>query len=97
MNEQINTDADNSVAKDNTALRELTEIKVDQSLTLPLRIQRFIVDVRDPYHFTVNGTEVKIHFGGDNSIDTQLACALSALNDLEKKSCNTFKQEAHYE
>ncbi len=60
-------------------LIELTRIHTDRSLPLPLRIRRFIADVRDPYHFTVNGTDVKIRFSGSNSINTRLACALSAV------------------
>lgn len=65
-----------------TELRELTEIRIDHSLPLKHRMQRFIADVRDPYNFTVNGTVVRICFTGKNSISDRLVCALNVMAEM---------------
>ena len=63
-----------------SSLSELTQVEIDRNLSPALRVERFLADVGDPYHFTVNGTDVRIGFIGNNSLKTQLSCALSNMN-----------------
>ena len=62
------------------SLRELTEIEVDPSLPPAVRIHQFITDIRNAYHFTVNGNDVRIGFSGTNRLTTQIACVLSNMD-----------------
>lgn len=74
-------------ATEKQALCELTEVKTDRSQPLINRIQGFISDVRDPYHFSVTGTDVRIRFTGHQGIATSLASALSVMDEQSKNEC----------
>ena len=80
MNEHLPINTAQSEPTDKPLVRELTETNVDQGLSQPLRVQK---SIGDPYHFNVCGTEVRISFVGTNSINIQLACALSAMADIQ--------------
>lgn len=77
MNKLMPVSAGPTEESEKPSLRELTETEVDRSLPVTLRIQRFVADILDPYHFAVSRTEVRVSFIGGSGIKTRLACALS--------------------
>lgn len=81
MKELMPLNTDHQLTGHASLLRELTKVKIDTDQPVPLRVQRFIADVCDPYHFTVNGTAMQISFIGSGGINTRLAGALSAVNE----------------
>ena len=79
MNECVSIPLIQADAAKEPAPRELTDIDIDRLLPVPLRIQRFIDRIGDPYHFTVNGTDVRIGFTGGQALHSCLANSLSRM------------------
>ena len=77
MNEAVSLCAERSQTAKTLTTRELSDIHIDRSLPLSLRVQKFVADIRDPYHFTINGTDVRVSFAGDLGIAACLAASFS--------------------
>ena len=62
---------------DRHSLYDIRDIKVDKSLPPSERIQKYLDEVEDPYHFMVGDTKVAIRFTGERSLN---ACVAGTLN-----------------
>ena len=66
-----------SALHDRCGLYDIRDIRVDKSLPPSERIQKYLDEVEDPYHFMVGDTKVAIRFTGERSLN---ACVAGALN-----------------
>ncbi len=62
------------------ALRDLLDVKIDPLTTREKRLQSYIEQIVDPYHFKVGDVEVSIAFNqADGSINDRFAEMLSLM------------------
>lgn len=54
-------------------LRHLEDVKIDPDLPVEERIASFAEQIGDPYHFMAHGTEVRLSFEGQVSVELAVA------------------------
>ena len=66
-------------------LKELRDIKLDADLPVQERLELFLCQIGNPYHFTVDGTPVQISFSNNGkTLDEALSNYLTNRKDYDK-------------
>lgn len=61
-------------------LVDITQIQIDKSLSRKKRIEKFVEEIGDPYHFRAGQIEVKINFEPDGSLQSKMQHYFDMLN-----------------
>lgn len=76
---------ENISKSNNIPLKELSDVKIDGNAPIEERLESFLQQIENPYHFLVNGTPVEISFSNHNK--TLDSCLYNYL--LNKKQSDT--------
>ena len=55
-------------------LVDIRDVKIDRSLPMEERVRSYVEQVKDPYHFQVGNTKVKVSYVGKDKTLTDLFC-----------------------
>ena len=55
-------------------LVDIRDVKIDRSLPMEERVRSYVEQVKDPYHFRVGNTKVKVPYAGKDKTLTDLFC-----------------------